>query len=109
MLERLSDPLDELPRLREFFSERRQLGALLRRRSRVSDQLADACRRQFRDPPQAGKGGRGHPPLPARDGERLDPQCLRELLLGQVRAAPRRPQTRTDSTRSLRDHVRRRS
>ena len=49
--------------------------------------------RQLGDPPEPQQRRRGHASLPARDGDRLDPQLVGELLLGQAGSAPRSAQS----------------
>ena len=58
-----------------------------------ADEIADRRLRELGDAAEAGKRGRRHAALPARDGDRLDTELGCKLFLGQADAAPRSAQT----------------
>jgi len=68
-----------------------------RRRVGSAHEVADRRAGELGDSPQPRQRRRGRSALPARDGDRLDPQLLCELLLGEPRATPRGAETTSQS------------
>ena len=92
LLQRPRNPVDELSRLRKLFPEGCELDRMGGRGVRSTDEVADRRARELGDATEPRQRRRRHLPLPARDGDGLDPELVGELLLRQARTAPRRAQ-----------------
>ena len=90
-LERAGHSIHELARLRQLFPERGQLGGMSCHRLRGANEIAHRRLGRLGDLSQAWERRHGHAALPARHGDRLDPERFGQLLLRQTepKAAPR--------------------
>ena len=88
----------ELARLCKLFPERGELDRMRRCCVRRANEVAHGRLRELGNPTEPRERRRRDPTLPARNCDRLDPQLLRKLFLGQASATPRSAQSTPHST-----------